>query len=74
MRPSILVALLTSFIVVTVVSPVLRWLLSPNADALIALSVLAAFPCSALLALAMSQIRQTVTDAAEASSGPPGSV
>jgi hypothetical protein len=66
--PSIFLALLTSFIIVTIVSPLLRWILSPNADALIALSVLAAFPCSALLALGMSQVRQTVAGQTEGSS------
>ena len=50
---SIVLALLTSFVVVTLVSPLLRWLLLPNVNALIALSVLAAFPCFALLASAM---------------------
>ena len=68
MGPSIFLALLTSFIIVTIVSPLLRWILSPNTDALIALSVLAAFPCSALLALGMSQVRQTVASQTEGSS------
>jgi len=63
--PSVVLALLTSFIIVTIVSPLLRWILSPNADALIALSVLAAFPCSALLALAMSHVRAAVPRRAE---------
>jgi hypothetical protein len=66
---SVVLALLTSFIIVTMISPLLRWILSPNTDALIALSVLAAFPCSALLALGMTQVRQTVASRGEGSSG-----
>lgn len=57
---SIVLALLTSFVVVTLVSPLLRWLLSPNANALIALSVLAAFPCFALFASAIGHIGRAV--------------
>jgi len=67
--PDIVLALITSFLIVTVVSPFLRWVLAPNADALIALSVLAAFPCFALLAFGLSQIRQVVAERADPDAG-----
>ena len=57
---SVVLALLTSFVVVTLVSPLLRWLLSPNVNALIALSVLAAFPCFALFASVTRHIDRAV--------------
>ena len=57
---SIVLALLTSFVIVTLVSPLLRWLLSPNVNALIALSVLTAFPCFALFASVMEHIGRVV--------------
>jgi hypothetical protein len=64
----VFIALLTSFVIVTIVSPLLRWILSPNPDALIALSVLAAFPCAALLALARRQVYRVAGHRTERSS------
>ena len=58
--PSIVLALLTSFVVVTLVGPLLHWLLWPHVNALIALSVLAAFPCCALLDFTMGHIGRVV--------------